>query len=225
MDHIESLKAEVNKWLKNAGVLMLTYGTAHVWKMKEKNKIVGNCHKLPGDLFYRQLLSPEQIVQVISDSISELKNLFPQLNFILTVSPVRHLKMGMVENQLSKSVLRFAIAEITQKMKDTYYFPAYEIMMDDLRDYRFYAADMIHPSDTAIQYIFDGFKSVFFSEETIKRVKIWENFRKSMKHKALDEDNEKWVQFKLKCAAQLNQYMTDFPMLNWQEEEQFCKLS
>ena len=98
-------------------------------------------------------------------------------------------------------------------------------MMDDLRDYRFYAADMIHPSDTAIQYIFDGFKSVFFSEETIKRVKIWENFRKSMKHKALDEDNEKWVQFKLKCAAQLNQYMTDFPMLNWQEEEQFCKLS
>ena len=225
MDHIESLKAEVNKWLKNAGVLMLTYGTAHVWKMKEKNKIVGNCHKLPGDLFYRQLLSPEQIVQVISDSISELKNLFPQLNFILTVSPVRHLKMGMIENQLSKSVLRFAIAEITQKMKDTYYFPAYEIMIDDLRDYRFYAADMIHPSDTAIQYIFDGFKSVFFSEETIKRVKIWENFRKSMNHKALDEDNEKWVQFKLKYAAQLNQYMTDFPMLNWQEEEQFCKLS
>jgi hypothetical protein len=98
-------------------------------------------------------------------------------------------------------------------------------MMDDLRDYRFYAADMIHPSDLAIQYIFDGFKAVFFSAETKERVKIWENFRKALNHKAFDEDNEQWNRYKQKYSAQLIQFKKDYPMLNWKEEEQFCDLS
>lgn len=224
-DKIESLKVDVKNGLKNSSVLMLTYGTAHVWKMKEKNKIVGNCHKLPGDLFYRQLLTPEQIGKVLFESFSALKKYSPHLKIILTISPVRHLKMGMIENQLSKSVLRFAVSELIHKIPDIYYFPAYEIMMDDLRDYRFYAADMIHPSDTAIQYIFDGFKSVFFTEETIERVKAWENFRKSMNHNAFDKDNEQWKRYKQKCYTQLIQFKKDFPMLDWKEEEQFCDLS
>jgi len=225
MDKIKYKKKNLKNWLNESSVLLLTYGTAHVWKIKEKNRIVGNCHKLPGDLFYRQMLNPEQIIKVLFDSISELKSLFPHLKIILTISPVRHLKMGMIDNQLSKSVLRFSVSELIHKIPDIYYFPAYEIMMDDLRDYRFYAADMIHPSDLAIQYIFDGFKAVFFSAETKERVKIWENFRKALNHKSFDEDNEQWNRYKQKCSAQLIQFKKDYPMLNWKKEEQFCDLS
>jgi hypothetical protein len=204
---------------------MLTYGTAHVWKTKEKNEIVGNCHKLPGHFFYRHLLSPEEIINALQDSLFNLKRLFPDLHVIMSISPVRHLKMGMVENQLSKAVLKVAVSALVNKMPEIYYFPAYEMMMDDLRDYRFYAQDMIHPSELAIEYIFDGFKSVFFSEKTQERVKIWEKFGKSLNHKPFDDDNEQWIKYKQKYRVQLKQYKDEFPMLDWSKEEQFCELS
>jgi hypothetical protein len=204
---------------------MLTYGTAHVWKTKEKNEIVGNCHKLPGHFFYRHLLSPEEIINALQDSLFNLKRLFPDLHVIMSISPVRHLKMGMVENQLSKAVLKVAVSALVNKMPEIYYFPAYEMMMDDLRDYRFYAQDMIHPSELAIEYIFDGFKSVFFSEMTQERVKIWEKFGKSLNHKPFDDDNEQWIKYKQKYRVQLKQYKDEFPMLDWSKEEQFCELS
>jgi hypothetical protein len=143
----------------------------------------------------------------------------------MSISPVRHLKMGMVENQLSKSVLKVAVSALINKIPEIYYFPAYEIMMDDLRDYRFYAQDMIHPSELAIEYIFDGFKSVFFSEMTLERVKIWEKFGKSLNHKPFDDDDEQWIKYKQKYKVQLKQYKDEFPMLDWRKEEQFCELS
>lgn len=225
VEKICQTKADLLSWLKNCSTIMLTYGTAHVWKLKEKDKIVGNCHKLPGDLFYRQLISPDAITNELFESVSALKKQFPAINIILTVSPVRHLKMGMTENQLSKSVLRVAIASLIQKLPEIYYFPAYEIMIDDLRDYRFYADDMIHPSDLATEYIYDGFKSVFFTEETKTRIKVWGDFRKALNHRTLDEENEQWKRYKQQCRVQLNQFKNDFPMLDWKEEEQFCNLS
>jgi hypothetical protein len=225
LEKIQGSKQHLINYLKTSSVLMLTYGTAHVWKTKEKNEIVGNCHKLPGHFFYRHLLSPEEIFNALQDSLFNLKRLFPDLHVIMSVSPVRHLKMGMVENQLSKSVLKVAVSSLVYKMPEIYYFPAYEIMMDDLRDYRFYAQDMIHPSELAIEYIFDGFKSVFFSEKTQERVKIWEKFSKSLNHKPFDDDNEQWSKYKQKYKVQLKQYKDEFPMLDWRKEEQFCELS
>lgn len=225
LEKIQLSKQHLINYLKTSSILMLTYGTAHVWKIKEKNEIVGNCHKLPGHFFYRHLLSPDEIINALQDSLFNLNRLFPNLNVIMSISPVRHLKMGMVENQLSKSVLKVAISALVNKMPQIYYFPAYEIMMDDLRDYRFYAQDMIHPSELAIEYIFDGFKSVFFSEETQERVKIWEKFSKSLNHKPFDDDNEQWSKYKQKYKVQLNQYKDEFPMLDWRKEEQFCELS
>jgi hypothetical protein len=225
LEKIQLSKQHLINYLKTSSVLMLTYGTAHVWKTIEKNEIVGNCHKLPGHFFYRHLLSPDEIFNALQDSLFNLNRLFPNLNVIMSISPVRHLKMGMVENQLSKSVLKVAISALVNKMPQIYYFPAYEIMMDDLRDYRFYAQDMIHPSELAIEYIFDGFKSVFFSEETQERVKIWEKFSKSLNHKPFDDDNEQWSKYKQKYKVQLKQYKDEFPMLDWRKEEQFCELS
>jgi hypothetical protein len=222
---INGAKEQINNALEKSEILMLTYGTARVWKTKEKNKIVGNCHKIPGDFFYEEMLTPERIKKELYDSISELKRRYPGLKIILTISPVRHLKMGMIENQVSKSILCVAISELIRQIPNLYYFPAYEIMMDDLRDYRFYATDMIHPSDLAIQYIFEGFQEVFFSEETKGRIKIWDNFRKAMNHKPLDSEDEGWKRYKEKCRLQLDQFKKDFPMLDWQEEEIFCYLS
>lgn len=224
-EKIQQSKQQLIDFLQTSGILMLTYGTAHVWKTTEKNEIVGNCHKLPGHFFYRYLLSPEEITNALEDSLAAVKRLFPDLRVIVTISPVRHLKMGMVENQLSKSVLKVAISALIHKMPEIYYFPAYEIMMDDLRDYRFYAQDMIHPSELAIEYIFDGFKSVFFSKETQERVEIWEKFSKSLNHKPFDNSNELWKIYKQKYKVQLNQYKDKFPMLDWSKEEQFCELS
>jgi len=225
LEKIQLSKQHLINYLKTSSILMLTYGTAHVWKIKENNEIVGNCHKLPGHLFYRHLLSPEEIINALQDSLIKLKGLFPYLNVIMSISPVRHLKMGMLENQLSKSVLKVAVSALVNKMPEIYYFPAYEMMMDDLRDYRFYAQDMIHPSELAIEYIFDGFKSVFFSEMTQERVKIWEKFGKSLNHKPFDDDNEHWIKYKKKYKVQLEQYKNEFPMLDWSKEEQFCELS
>jgi hypothetical protein len=225
LEKIQGLKQHLINYLKTSSVLMLTYGTAHVWKTKEKNEIVGNCHKLPGHFFYRHLLSPEEVFNALQDSLFNLKRLFPDLHVIMSISPVRHLKMGMVENQLSKAVLKVAVSALVNKMPEIYYFPAYEMMMDDLRDYRFYAQDMIHPSELAIEYIFDGFKSVFFSEMTQERVKIWEKFGKSLNHKPFDDDNEQWIKYKQKYRVQLKQYKDEFPMLDWSKEEQFCELS
>jgi hypothetical protein len=225
LEKIQGLKQHLINYLKTSSVLMLTYGTAHVWKTKEKNEIVGNCHKLPGHFFYRHLLSPEEVFNALQDSLFNLKRLFPDLHVIMSISPVRHLKMGMVENQLSKAVLKVAVSALVNKMPEIYYFPAYEMMMDDLRDYRFYAQDMIHPSELAIEYIFDGFKSVFFSEMTQERVKIWEKFGKSLNHKPFDDDTEQWIKYKQKYRVQLKQYKDEFPMLDWSKEEQFCELS
>lgn len=224
-EKIQQSKQHLINYLQTSGILMLTYGTAHVWKTTEKNGIVGNCHKLPGHFFYRHLLSSEEIIDALEDSLSALKRLFPNLRVIMTISPVRHLKMGMIENQLSKSVLKVAVSALVNKMPEIYYFPAYEIMMDDLRDYRFYAQDMIHPSELAIEYIFDGFKSVFFSKETQERVKIWKKLCKSMNHKPFEDDNEQWINYKQKYKVQLKQYKDEFPMLDWSKEEQFCELS
>jgi hypothetical protein len=225
LEKIQLSKQHLINYLKTSSVLMLTYGTAHVWKTKEKNEIVGNCHKLPGHFFYRHLLSPEEIFNALQDSLFTLKRLFPDLHVIMSISPVRHLKMGMIENQLSKSVLKVAVSALVNKMPEIYYFPAYEMMVDDLRDYRFYAQDMIHPSELAIEYIFEGFKSVFFSERTKERVKIWEKFSKSLNHKPFDDDNEQWSKYKQKYKVQLKQYKDEFPMLDWRKEEQFCELS
>ena len=149
--------------LENSNILIITLGSAFVYEYKKQQKIVANCHKLPGSEFNKRLLSVEEI----KIAFYNIKNIVKEKKIIFTVSPVRHWRDGAVENLRSKSILIESIHQLVEENKNCYYFPAYEIMMDELRDYRFYSDDMLHPNETAIKYIWHRFSETFFNEETI----------------------------------------------------------
>jgi hypothetical protein len=151
--------------LKNAKCLILTFGTAWTFVNKVNKKVVSNCHKLPSENFERLLLESSAIVKSYEIIFNSLNEFNPNLKIILTVSPVRHLADTAEGNQLSKAILVVAANELCKKGNATY-FPAYEIMLDDLRDYRFYDTDMVHPSQQAVDYIFEKFDSSYFNAET-----------------------------------------------------------
>jgi hypothetical protein len=161
-----SLKTSIAQ-LFQASHIIITYGTSWVYRNKETNEIVANCHKIPQKEFSKEILSIETIEKSIQNTINLIRKINPSVNFIFTVSPVRHLKDGFVENQLSKAHLITAIYQILEpeicNLKSAIYFPSYEIMMDELRDYRFYAEDMIHPNQVAIDYIWERFAETSIS--------------------------------------------------------------
>lgn len=165
-EKLNKLINDVGTFLAGADVVMITYGTSWVWRHKATGRITANCHKRPATEFEKELVTQESIVTNFKMFHILLKKAFPKLKFILTLSPVRHVRDTIELNQVGKSILRSSIYEITRKFEDVFYFPAYEIMMDDLRDYRFYAADMIHPSEVAIEYIWEKFGESYFSKET-----------------------------------------------------------
>jgi len=158
---------EIKKQLKSAKYLILTFGTAWVYRLFESNKIVANCHKEPQAKFKKERLQLDALVDIYIKIFNRLFEQNPNLKVILTVSPVRHLKDGIIENNQSKSILLLLCSTLTNHFKNNViYFPSYDIQMDDLRDYRFYNSDLIHPNQMAIDYIFNKFSTVFFTEST-----------------------------------------------------------
>lgn len=181
--------------LAKQGTLIITYGTAWVYELQKDGAIVNNCQKTPANQFSKRLLSIDEVVNSWKHLHSILTEKFPALNIIFTVSPVRHLKDGVRENQLSKSILQLAIHQICTQFDNCSYFPSYEIMMDDLRDYRFYKADLIHPNEIAIDYIWDLFEQYYFSPETIKINQDILKIIASLQHKAFQPKSEKHQHF------------------------------
>jgi hypothetical protein len=171
-----------NSFLKKARWVMITYGTAWIYERKDTGEAVANCHKLPQDMFIKSLLNQEKIVQSFESMYGGLKALNPEIKFILTVSPVRHLKDTLELNSVSKSVLRMACHTLVQSHDDVDYFPAYEIMLDDLRDYRFYKGDMIHPSEVAEEYIWEKFADRYFDEKSKSFLYRWKEIRAALAH-------------------------------------------
>ncbi len=161
-------KADRNAVLtRNYDYVIVTFGTSWIYRLKENNMIVANCRKQPDSLFRRERLSKDEIVDTWSTIINDWQAENDRTNFVFTVSPIRHKKDGFHENQLSKATLLLAVDELISTFPDRcIYFPAYEIMMDELRDYRFYAEDMIHPSSVAVDYIWERFQDTFFSPQT-----------------------------------------------------------
>jgi len=166
LDHLNAAYTKAAQALRQSNRLLLTMGTADVFLLRETEKVVANNHKMPAAHFDSRRLSVDEIVQHLVAVLQKIKTEQPDLQVILTVSPVRHLRAGAIENQRSKATLLLACAEISAQLPFTYYFPAYELLLDDLRDYRFYAADMIHPNEVAIHYIWQHFSQTFFSAET-----------------------------------------------------------
>lgn len=179
---IRNKQALVKEYLSQAEVVLITYGTAWVYLHKEENKTVANCHKVPAREFDKQLLSVEEIIKSFNELHSLIKNSNKNIRFILTVSPVRHLKDTIQLNSVSKASLRLACHQLANQYPEVDYFPSFEIMMDDLREYRFYDRDMIHPSQEAVDYISQKFSDQYFTSEVKIFIEKWSSIRQALAH-------------------------------------------
>ena len=171
-------------FLEKTDLLFITFGTAYCYRFVERNLIVANCHKIPNTQFEKIRLNVDEIVQIYQEILQKLQQINPSLKIIFTVSPVRHLGDGFHENQCSKAVLHLAIEQLTDN-NTVFYFPAYEILMDDLRDYRFYAKDLCHVGENAVRYIEEIFADAFFSPATKEQQKTIEKENKFLNHRPL----------------------------------------
>lgn len=204
LEKINAKIEEGNLFLQETNWIIITYGTSFIYEFLPKKKMVANCHKIPQKYFEKRLLTQQEITYSIYNTILNLKDICKDdVQILFTVSPVRHTKDGMLENQLSKAKLITAIHEVISGLDNCHYLPIYEIIMDDLRDYRFYKEDMIHPNSQAVNYIFEKFGKAYFSEETRNFIK--ENFKinKALEHKTEDEKNPKYVEFKEKLNQRI----------------------
>jgi hypothetical protein len=192
LEQINSQIEEANKCLGKKPTLVLTLGTAHVYTHIKTNHVVANCHKIPNSQFSKRRLELSEI----EVALAEIRSLLPDSNIIYTLSPVRHAKDGLVENARSKAILLQAIHNQVDKDEKTYYFPAFEVMLDELRDYRFYKEDMLHPTQLAIDYIWQSFCSAYFNEKSRTFVDEAESLHKAMSHRSLYEGTEADIKFK-----------------------------
>lgn len=191
---------KANLFLKQTNWLIITLGTAWVFFLKENNKILGNCHKLNSQLIDRRLLSVDEIVENTSLTINKIREINPNIKIILTVSPIRHWKQGYRENLISKSSLHLATNQLCETINDCFYFPAYEIVMDELRDYRFYQADMLHPSEIAVDYIWEKFSIHLFSDSTANLCKDYCKLHSMKQHKAFNPESQGYKNHLIKIA-------------------------
>ncbi|MHA8095032.1 GSCFA domain-containing protein [Aquirufa lenticrescens] len=180
LEEIRSVANEASTFVASSDFLILTWGTSFSYFDKRLNKTVANCHKMPADRFEKRLSTVDEIV---SNFCSLLSTLPSTTQVVLTVSPVRHTKDGMQENQVSKSTLRVAADIVSKQFENVHYFPAYEIMLDELRDYRFYETDMIHPNQQAQDYIWERFVSTYFDPELQTITKRWDSIYRTLAHR------------------------------------------
>lgn len=207
LETLNKALTESYKQLKEATHIIITLGTAWIYKNIESDEIVANCHKVPQKQFSKELLSIELIQNSIQNTISLIKTLNPNINFIFTISPVRHIKDGFVENQLSKSHLFTSLnsALNTEHFKqNTEYFPSYEIMMDELRDYRFYNEDMLHPNQIAIDYIWKLFSENYIAQDSFTTMQEVDEIQKSLRHRSFNPQSEQHQKFLAKLQQKID---------------------
>ena len=208
------LNSQINttyEQLNNATHIVITLGTSWVYRNIATDTIVANCHKLHQKQFLKELLSVETIQQSLEAIISLVKSVNPKVTFLFTVSPVRHIKDGFVENTQSKSHLLTAIHQVVEPRKQQYYFPSYEIIMDELRDYRFYNADMLHPNEVAIDYIWEKFRTVWLSESALKTSEIVGSIQAKKAHRPFNSSSEAHQQFLTKLQLEIDDLRTKYP--------------
>jgi hypothetical protein len=194
-ERISNSIAESIVFLKTVDRVVITFGTAFIFKLKSNGEIVANCHKMPSTLFEKRLLTESEIVKSFEEVYSKLKSTNSSVKIILTVSPVRHLKDTLELNSVSKSILRTACHTIIERFKDVEYFPAYEILLDDLRDYRFYKTDRLHPTEEAVDYIWQKFIEAYFDDPAKKIISEWKKIRSELMHKPFHPESESHQKF------------------------------
>jgi len=204
LEQINNNITKTHRALANASHILITLGTSWVYRYKETENLVANCHKIPQSSFKKEIISIDENTAILKQIISDIQQINSSASIIFTVSPVRHIKDGFVENTQSKARLHTAIHNIIDN-KTVYYFPSFEIMMDDLRDYRFYKNDLLHPNESAMEYIWEKFKDTWISTNSYSLMKEINSIQKSLLHKAFRENSEKHQLFLKKLDEKIYQ--------------------
>lgn len=204
--------------IKEASHVVITYGTSWIYKSIASQSVVANCHKVPQKAFQKELLPIEIIEESIQNTIALVQSINPEVQFIFTISPVRHLKDGFVENQRSKAHLIAAMHQVLQvppSGAEGVYFPSYEIMMDELRDYRFYSEDMLHPNQVAIDYIWERFVHTHISEDAYSLMEEVSGIQKSLLHKPFNPESESHQTFVKQLQQKIDQVQNNHPTIHF----------
>lgn len=210
--NINSTIDKAHQQLIHAEWLIITLGSAFYYALPD-GQIVSNCHKMPANSFVKKMAHLPQIIDGFQESIALLQKINPSLKILFNVSPVRYVRDGLTENTISKSILHLAIHEIIAKNDNCFYFPSYEIVIDELRDYRFYKADMVHPNEMAIAYIYEKFAATLFDDETKIVVKEVQQFNAFSNHKILNKSGEAIAQYEVKKKQKMDDLFEKFPFL------------
>ena len=208
-----------HKTLRQAQLLTITLGTAIVYRLRSTGQVVANCHKVPQHEFERKMASVPEMAQVIDGMLTALHQFNPNLRIIFTVSPIRHIADGLDVNSLSKASLRVAIQNaIVSHQEYCDYFPAYEIMLDDLRDYRFYTSDMVHPSDVAVEYIWQAFQATYLDDRSALAVARCERVHKRLQHRPMSANRETVERFNNDTTSVVRNLIKEYPYLSQNPE-------
>lgn len=216
LDLLNQLVEDTHQQITQSTHFLITYGTSWVYRNIENNQIVANCHKLPQKHFTKEILSIETIHSAIQNTIRWIQSVNPEAKFTFTVSPVRHIKDGFVENQRSKAHLISAI-HATHNLKGIIYnyFPSYEIMMDELRDYRFYAEDMLHPSTVAVDYIWERFKETTIAESVFTVMEEVGTIQKGLAHRPFNPHSESHLKFEANLQKKITKLESQYPFMKF----------
>ncbi len=215
LDRLNQVLSDFHFQIFKSTHFQITYGTSWVYRNKSSNSIVANCHKVPQSQFEKEILSVATIEKSIRNTIDLIQKVNPNCHFIFTVSPVRHIKDGFVENQRSKAHLITAIHSSISHLPSSNYFPSYEIMMDELRDYRFYAEDMLHPSQTAIDYIWKRFSENYISEEIFATMDEVCSIQKGLAHRPFNPDSDSHQMFLTSLNEKILKLKEKFPAMKF----------
>ncbi|MCD6067004.1 MAG: hypothetical protein K0S33_1830 [Bacteroidetes bacterium] len=219
LDSINDNIEKGHKALKESDFIFITFGSAYTYKHLSSGITVGNCHKVPQKEFQKILLNKEKIIETYTAFIEKIKTINPSITIVFTVSPVRYIRDGVAENNLSKAVLLQAVHELTNTFIDTVYFPAYEIVNDELRDYRFFEEDFVHPNRLAIQYVWERLMETSFSAESKTYTADLELILKAAAHKAFNPDSDSHKKFKAAHLRKCEEFEKCYPHTDLSEEK------
>lgn len=206
-------------FLSEADWLIVTLGTAGIYRLKSENRVVANCHKRPASDFDFVMMTPQEVMAALDSIIHRLFFRNTKLKIIFTVSPVRYLRYGLTENNLSKAVLLYAVHHLVNKYERLYYFPAYEIVVDELRDYRFYAEDLVHPSEQALRYVWDKFARYFLSRDAHKLMEEIHPVLQAARHRPLHVDSGEYKKFVHWQTEKIAALEMQYPFLDFEKEK------
>ncbi|MFY0255371.1 GSCFA domain-containing protein [Chitinophaga sp. 30R24] len=213
--HINTMQTAAIAAIERADWLILTLGSAHTYVRKENNRLVGNCHKVPATHFYKRLLTVDEIVTALDNFMHRLFFRNRKINILFTVSPVRYVRDGVVENNLSKAILLQSVHHLVNKFNRLFYFPAYELVIDDLRDYRFYKEDLVHPNELAVNYVWEQVVKACISPESQELLHHIAAINRAASHRPFNPESPQHQQFLHTYAAKVKELMARHPELNW----------